>query len=166
MTEQHAGSYWRFMAMIGTGTAVMLGLMFLNTYSFDHVWWSQTRFWMALVMGAAMMVVMIGFMWGMYPSKAKNGLVLGIAAVMFAGSLWLVRSQSTVGDVDYMSAMIPHHSIAILTSERANLQDPRVRELAAEIEETQRREIAEMRGLIADIRTNGVQTSAGRAIQD
>jgi uncharacterized protein (DUF305 family) len=63
----------------------------------------------------------------------------------------LVRSQATVGDVAWMKAMIPHHSIAILTSERARITDPRVRELADGIIATQRREIAEMEALIADI---------------
>ena len=70
---------------------------------------------------------------------------------MFAGALFLVRSQATVGDVSYMRAMIPHHSIAILTSERANIEDPRVRKLADEIIEAQRREIAEMKALISDL---------------
>ena len=67
------------------------------------------------------------------------------------GGLWLVRSQSTVDDVAYMKAMIPHHSIAILTSERARIRDPRVRELADGIIETQKREIGEMETLIRDL---------------
>ncbi len=74
---------------------------------------------------------------------------------MFAAGLWLVRSQVTVNDVDYMEGMIPHHSIAILTSERAGIRDMRVAELAGEIIEAQRREIREMEWLIADIRDNG-----------
>ena len=149
--------YWRFMAMIAAGTVVMFGMMYLNTYRIDHVFWSETRFWMAFVMGAGMMVVMLAFMWGMYPSRGKNLVILGVAAAVFAGGLWLVRSQRTVTDTEYMRAMIPHHSIAILTSTRAQLRDPRVRELAATIAETQRREIAEMKALIADIEANGVQ---------
>jgi len=70
-------------------------------------------------------------------------------------SVWLVRSQITVDGVDYMEGMIPHHSIAILTSERAGIEDLRVRELADEIIEAQRREIKEMEWLIEDIKTNG-----------
>ena len=154
----HHNPYWRFMAMIATGTVVMFGMMYLNTHQPDHVFWSETRFWMAFVMGAGMMVVMLAFMWGMYPSRGKNLVILGVAAVVFAGGLWLVRSQRTVTDTEYMRAMIPHHSIAILTSTRAQLRDPRVRELAASIAETQRREIAEMTALIADIEANGMQS--------
>lgn len=143
--------YMRFMAMIATSTVVMFGLMYINTYNIDHVFWSETRFWMAFVMGAAMMVVMLLFMWGMYKNKTKNFVILGVAAVVFALALWLLRSQTTITDTEYMSAMIPHHSIAIMTSERAQISDPRVRKLADEIIEAQEREIAEMKYLIADL---------------
>lgn len=144
-------SYLRFAAMIATSTLVMYGLMYLNTYVLDHVFWSQTRAWMALIMGAAMAVIMLGFMLGMYKNRTVNLAIFAGAAAVFALSLTLVRSQATVGDVDYMKAMIPHHSIAILTSSRARISDPRVRELADEIIEAQEREIAEMKTLIADL---------------
>jgi uncharacterized protein (DUF305 family) len=144
-------SYFRFAAMIATSTAVMFGLMYLNTYAADHVFFSQTRVWMALVMGATMAVVMLLFMWRMYGNTHANIAILIGATLVFGGSLALVRSQATVGDVSYMKAMIPHHSIAILTSERARISDPRVRQLADEILEAQVREIAEMKALIADL---------------
>jgi uncharacterized protein (DUF305 family) len=73
---------------------------------------------------------------------------------VFAAALWLVRSQETVDDVSYMKAMIPHHSIAILTSERAHIRDLRVRMLADKIIEAQVREIGEMKALIADLERN------------
>ncbi len=137
--------------MIVTSTVVMFVLMYLNTYSLDHIYWSETRAYMALVMGATMAVVMLGFMLGMYTSRRMNlGILLGSVAV-FALALYLVRSQDTVEDVAWMKAMIPHHSIAILTSERANISDPRVRKLADEIIGAQRREIDEMKTLIQDL---------------
>lgn len=151
--------YRRFMAMIGTSTVVMFGLMYINTYNIDHVFWSETRFWIAFVMGAAMMVVMLLFMWSMYPNRAKNTLILGVAVLVFSVALWLVRSQTTVTDTEYMAAMIPHHSIAIMTSERAHIRDPRVRKLARDIILAQRREIAQMRYLIAEINENGVRVT-------
>jgi hypothetical protein len=113
---------------------------------------------MAFVMGAAMMVVMLLFMWSMYTNQLKNGIILGVAIVIFVVGLWLVRSQTTVTGVEYMKAMIPHHSIAIMTSERAQIRDPRVRSLADEIIVAQRREIAHMKYLIDDIEKNGVRT--------
>lgn len=160
--KQHGGGgkmYLRFLAMIGTSTAVMFVLMYVNTYSIDHVFWSETRFWMAFVMGASMAVVMLLFMWGMYKSTTRNIAILGGAAVVFAGALFLVRSQKTIEDTEYMQAMIPHHSIAIMTSERARIRDPRVRELAKGIIVAQRREIAEMKYLIDDIQKHGVRTA-------
>ena len=143
--------YLRFGAMIATSTLVMFGLMYLNTYALDHVFFSQTRAWMALVMGATMAVVMLLFMIGMYENKKINAGILVGSVVVFAASLWLVRSQETVDDVSWMKAMIPHHSIAILTSKRAHISDPRVRELADGIIEAQVREIGEMKALIKDL---------------
>ena len=147
-------SYARFGLMILVSTVVMFGLMYLNTYALEHVFYSQTRTWMALVMGATMAVIMLLFMLGMYRNRTANMAILGASVLVFAGSLWLVRSQQTVGDVAYMKAMIPHHSIAIMTSERAHIRDPRVRRLADQIIEAQVREIGEMKQLIADLERN------------
>ncbi|QPC88825.1 DUF305 domain-containing protein (plasmid) [Mesorhizobium sp. NBSH29] len=144
-------SYARFGAMIFTSTIVMFVLMYINTYALDHVFFSQTRAWMALLMGATMSAIMLAFMLKMYSNKGANFAIFVGAAAAFAVSLWLVRSQETVSDVSYMRAMIPHHSIAILTSERANMSDPRVRKLADEIVGAQRREIDEMKALIQDL---------------
>ena len=143
--------YARFGVMVVTSTVIMFGLMYLNTYQWDHVFISETRVYMALLMGATMAVIMLGFMLSMYTNRRANaGIIVG-SIVVFALSLWLVRSQATVDDVAYMKAMIPHHSIAILTSERANISDPRVRKLADGIIETQRKEIDEMKSLISDL---------------
>ena len=144
-------SYKRFFAMIATSTVVMFGLMYTTVYVADHIWWSDTKVFMALYMGATMAVIMLAFMLKMYEDKKANAAIFAGSAVVFALFLWLARSQSTVSDVAWMKAMIPHHSIAILTSERAQIQDPRVRELADEIIDAQRREIAEMEALIADL---------------
>ncbi|HEY9039482.1 MAG TPA: DUF305 domain-containing protein [Roseovarius sp.] len=147
--------YGRFAAMIATSTVVMYGLMYLNTYALDHVFFSQTRMWMALYMGAAMAVIMLSFMLGMYSNRTANLAIFAGAVIAFGISLWLVRSQETVEDLAWMRAMIPHHSIAILTSERADISDPRVQALAEAIIEAQRGEIAEMKRYIADIEANG-----------
>lgn len=144
-------SYQRFAAMIATSTVVMFGLMYSTVLQLDHVWWSQTRFWMALFMGAVMAVIMLGFMLGMYTHRKRNTAIFAGSAVLFVLALYLARSQQTVRDVAWMKAMIPHHSIAILTSERARISDPRVRKLATSIIEAQRREIAEMETLIAEL---------------
>ena len=140
--------YAKFGAMIGVSTVAMLVLMYLNTYQADHVFFSETRTYMAVVMGATMAVVMLAFMRPMYDDRRANAAIVVGSVALFALALWLVRSQATVDDVSWMKAMIPHHSIAILTSERARISDPRVRDLADRIIESQRAEIEEMKTLI------------------
>lgn len=144
-------TYTRFLAMIATSTLVMFGLMYLNSWEFSHVRFSETRTYMALYMGAVMAVIMLAFMWGMYRNRAANIAIIVASVLVFGVSLFLVRSQATVQDVSWMRAMIPHHSIAILTSERAGISDPRVRKLADDIIAAQRLEIAEMEALIIDL---------------
>tara|TARA_R110002126_G_scaffold286741_1_gene438849 strand:+ start:1668 stop:2129 length:462 start_codon:yes stop_codon:yes gene_type:complete len=148
----------------------MFVLMYLNTYQLSHVYFSETRTYMALYMGATMAVIMLLFMLNMYKDKKKNITVLIASVAVFAGSLFLVRSQATVDDSSWMSAMIPHHSIAILTSDRAKIKDKRVQKLATNIIEAQEREIKEMQWLLKDIEQNGIaQTNAQaqlRAVPD
>lgn len=145
------GSYLRFLAMVGTSTALMYGLMYLNTYEWGHVVFSESRAYMTLLMGATMAMVMLSFMQAMYENRWANAAIMIGSSLVFMAALWLVRSQTTVDDVSYMKAMIPHHSVAILTSERAEITDARVRRLADQIVEAQRREIAEMKALIAEL---------------
>lgn len=147
------GSYARFGAMILTSTVMMLVLMYSLVLEWNHVRFSDTRFLMALYMGATMTAIMLAFMLAMYRDARKNTLIFGVAMLVFVAGLYLARSQSVIGDVAYMKAMIPHHSIAILTSGRAQITDPRVRKLADEIIASQRREIAEMDLLIKDLQS-------------
>jgi|TARA_R110000796_G_scaffold251135_1_gene381847 membrane-associated HD superfamily phosphohydrolase len=162
-TDTGNQKYWRFGAMIATSMLVMFGLMYLNTYEWSHARWSETRFYMTFIMGAAMAVIMLSFMLGMYKNTKTNIAIFAGSAVVFVLALFLVRSQTTVQDKAWMSAMIPHHSIAILTSERAEIEDVRVRELADEIIKAQRREIKEMNWLIEDIQQNGPATTEAEA---
>ena len=155
--------YLKFGAMILTSTLVMFVLTYANSYEWGHVKWSETRFYMVFYMGAAMALIMLGFMLSMYKNaKVNAGIVVG-SVVVLGLALFLVRSQSTVQDESWMRAMIPHHSIAILTSERAEIDDVRVCELAVGIIEAQKREIAEMEWLINDINENGTAGTAAEA---
>lgn len=158
------GKYLRFGAMIATSMVVMFFLMYLHSYQIlDHAWFSETRLFMTMIMGGGMVIVMLLFMLHMYKSKAKNIAAICAGLILLGGGVALVRSQITVSDTDYMEGMIPHHSIAILTSERARIDDPRVRKLADEIIEAQRREIKEMEWLIRDIKQNGVAVTEAEA---
>lgn len=163
MEHKKKSNYFIFGAMIATSMIAMFGLMYLNTYELSHVQWSETRFYMTFIMGAAMAVIMLTFMRGMYSDRRKNLAIYLGSLVVFLLALFLVRSQTTVQDESYMRAMIPHHSIAILTSGRAGIEDVRVRELADAIIAAQLREIEEMNWLLDDIRENGIASTQAEA---
>ena len=139
----------RFAAMILASTLIMFVLTYLNTYELNHVFFSQTRAWMALLKGGhgcRHAWFHVGHVSEQVPQLDYwDRLLLG------GSSPYMVRSQKTVDDVSYMRAMIPHRSIAIMTSERAHIKDFRVLKLANDIVEAQVREIGAMETLIADI---------------
>lgn len=126
----------------------MFGIMYLNVFSLDHIDFGLTRLYMTLLMMAPMALIMMGFMWGMYENKKMNLMIVLTSVVVFTLSLYGLRNQTLIDDVQWMKAMIPHHSSAILTSSNADLQDPEVKQLAEEIIEAQEREIAEMKAMI------------------
>ena len=144
--------YVKFGLMILTSTVVMYIMMYFNTYKWEHIYFSETRAYMALYMGAMMALIMLAFMGNMYKKTKVNLMIYGLSVFLFAFGIWGVRSQATVDQVDWMQAMIPHHSIAILTSSRAHIQDPRVRKLADDIIEAQKREIGEMEALVEELK--------------
>ncbi len=150
-SNQHSknNNYTKFILMLAASFVAMYITMYLNTYEIDHVYFSLTRFYMSCLGIAAMAVIMFFFMRKMYQNKKKNIAILLGSLVLFVGALGLVRAQRPIiGDILYMRAMIPHHSIAILTSERADIKDPKVRELADGIIKAQKKEIAEMKAYI------------------
>lgn len=148
--------YLRFAAMILTGMVIMYWTMFAGSWEWSHIRWSESRLFMALTMGGAMGLVMLAWMLNMYKNPKANIAVVIVSVLLLGGGIFLDRSQVTVDDTDFMRAMIPHHSLAITRSERADIEDVRVCELAVEISEAQRREIFEMDWLIEDIQKNGV----------
>ncbi len=147
--EMKKGNYTKFVAMLAASFIAMYMTMYLNTYQIDHVYFSLTRFYMSCLGIATMAIIMFVAMRNMYTNKKKNiAIVLGSIA-LFGTALGLVRAQAPiVGDVLWMKAMIPHHSIAILTSGRADIQDPEVKKLANDIIKAQKREIEEMKAMI------------------
>jgi hypothetical protein len=163
--QKHEGRmYLLFAGMITTSTVTMFLLTYTNAFTWSHMTFSEERVYMAILMGSAMAIIMLGFMWAMMYKNLKLNVGIIVAALVVGGSaLWLSRSQILVDDQAYMKGMIPHHSIAILTSERSDIDDVRVRQLADEIIEAQRKEIAEMKWLIEDIDQNGEATTQQEA---
>ncbi|MDT0293171.1 DUF305 domain-containing protein [Mesonia ostreae] len=148
-SKMKKNSYTKFVGMLVASFVAMYITMYLNTYAIDHFYFSLTRFYMTCLGISAMAIIMFVAMRTMYQNKKKNiAIVIGSIA-LFVSALGLVRAQAPiVGDILWMRAMIPHHSIAILTSERADIQDPEVKKLANDIIKAQKKEIEEMKQMI------------------
>ena len=149
MDHSKSNVYTKFVLMLAASFVAMYITMYLNTYELDHVYFSMTRFYMVCLGISTMALIMFFFMRKMYQNKQKNlGIIVGSIGLFFV-ALGLVRTQSPiVGDVLWMKGMIPHHSIAMLTSERADIKDPEVKKLAESIISAQRKEIEEMKTMI------------------
>jgi hypothetical protein len=141
-------SYKKFLLMLLVSFIFMYGIMFLNIVELNHFYFSINRIYMALLMASVMAVIMMAMMYKMYPDKKRNNIIMIISLVVFGFILAGIRTQTPISDVQYMKAMIPHHSSAILTSENANIKDPEVRKLADGIIEAQVKEIAEMKAIL------------------
>ncbi|MCE7053655.1 DUF305 domain-containing protein [Algoriphagus sp. AGSA1] len=141
-------NYLKFAAMMAVSFVIMYGVMFLNADLFEHVMLSTTRTYMTILMVAPMAISMLLFMWGMYENKKTNYIILASSLIVFISTLTMLRNQTLIADVQWMKAMIPHHSSAIMVSQKAHLQDPEAQKLAQDIIEAQQREIAQMQAMI------------------
>ncbi|KOF01552.1 hypothetical protein OB69_16930 [Roseivirga seohaensis subsp. aquiponti] len=146
--NQKLSPYLKFLFMMLVSFMMMYGIMFLNVAEIDHILLSTTRTYMSLLMVAPMAISMMLFMWGMYENKRLNTVIISGAAIVFIVVLTALRTQTPIKDVQYMKAMIPHHSSAIMVSENATFEDPETAELAKQIIEAQEREIAQMKRII------------------
>lgn len=133
---------------------IMYTVMLLNVDRGDHIYLSATRLYMTLLMVAPMQVTMILLMRKMYPNKKLNGIIILSCIVVFSAALFFLRRQIFIGDQQYMKAMIPHHSSAIMTSKNANISDPEVKQLSVQIIESQEREIKQMKAILDRMESN------------
>ncbi|QHS55250.1 DUF305 domain-containing protein [Mucilaginibacter sp. 14171R-50] len=139
------GNYSKFALMLAGSFVLMYGIMYLNVDLIDHVYLNMTRFYMTLLMVSAMALLMLWMMRMMYQNKKLNMIITVAAIVIFILALAGVRTQTGIGDIQYMKGMIPHHSIAIMVSKRAHLKDPEVKKLSQDIIDAQEKEIAQMK---------------------
>jgi hypothetical protein len=149
-----SGNYLKFLLLLALSFMIMYGVMFLNIAQIDHLYLSTTRFYMTLLMIAPMAIVMVLFMPMMYKNRRLNLVIIVSGTAVFFLSLALLRNQVFINDTQYMKAMIPHHSSAIMVSQQADLKDPRVQELAKRIAESQKKEIAEMKEILRSLEDN------------
>lgn len=143
------GNYKKFALMLVVSYIIMYAIMYLNVDQFDHVYINMTRFYMTLLMISAMALVMLGMMRMMYRNKRLNMIIVASSIAVFALALAGVRTQTGISDVQYMKGMIPHHSIAIMVSKKADIKDPEVKKLSQSIIDAQEKEIAQMKRILA-----------------
>ena len=142
-------NYSNFLIMMIISFVIMYSVMFLNVYEANHIYISTTRTYMSLLMVSSMAIVMMLMMGKMYPNKKINTSIILGSIVLFGLVLAGLRTQTPIGDVQYMKAMIPHHSSAIMVSKNANLKDPEVIKLSEGIISSQEKEISEMKAILA-----------------
>lgn len=140
--------YRTFFIMLLTSFVIMYAVMFLNVDKLDHVYLSTTRTYMSLLMVSPMALLMLVMMPGMYKDKKKNTVIIVSSIIIFVLALTFLRKQVLITDQQYMKAMIPHHSSAILVSQEAKLTDPELKKLAEEIIKSQEEEIAQMKAIL------------------
>lgn len=153
-TQNDTKPYLKFGLMMVTSFVIMYAVMYLNVDTVEHIYLAPTRTYMTFLMIAPMAFTMLLFMWGMYKKKSWNYAILGVAVVVFIGCFTGLRQQTLISDVQWMKAMIPHHSSAIMVSQKAHLKDPEAIELAEDIIVAQKREIAQMKAMIARLEDN------------
>lgn len=141
-------SYKKLGLMLAVSFIIMYAVMFLNVDSADHIYVSLTRTYMSLLMVCPMAILMLIFMPMMYKNKKWNSGIIISSVAVFGFTLLFLRSQEFVSDVQYMKAMIPHHSSAILTSKHADIKDPEVKKLSEQIIKSQEEEIRQMKMIL------------------
>lgn len=141
-------NYTTFLQMLICSAVSMYITMYFNTYEFSHVYFSWTRMYMTFIGIGGMSIIMFLFMKKMYKNKLKNTAIILGSLTLMAVSTYLVREQKPIDDLKWLRAMIPHHSIAVLTSSRADIKDPAVKKLSQDIIKAQEKEIAEMKEMI------------------
>ena len=148
-TDSKRNPYPKFASIMAVSFLIMYSVMFLNVAEFDHVYNSLTRVYMTTLMISTMAITMILFMWKMYPNRTINFGIIAFATFSFFGTFYLLRTQTPISDVQWMKAMIPHHSSAIMTSSSAHFKDAKVQKLADDIIEAQEKEIKQMKEIIS-----------------
>jgi drug/metabolite transporter (DMT)-like permease len=154
MENNKQNPYPKFALIMAVSFIIMYLVMFLNVAEFDHVFNSLTRIYMTTLMIATMAITMLLFMWKMYPNLKLNFAIIAFAVVSFFGTLFLLRTQTPISDVQWMKAMIPHHSSAIMTSSAVDFEDAEVQKLANEIIIAQEKEIKQMKEMINRLGNN------------
>lgn len=128
---------------------IMYALVFapVNTFA-DIKIFSTRNFYMAVIMVAPMVFLMLYFMRDMYKNKKVNTLLYSLSVLIFVLGFLAIRTQAFVGNKGFINSMIPHHSSAITMCEEANITDSELNALCENIVKAQQEEINQMNAIL------------------
>jgi CDP-diglyceride synthetase len=141
--------YQKLALVISINTVLMFLITYVMIDSIDHFYFNINRIYMALLMAAPMVVLMLLVMRSMYDNKKLNLLLYAAFIGLFILIFSLTRTQTPVGNEQFLRSMIPHHSSAILMCEQSNHTDTEIITLCDEIVQTQIEEIIEMEEILS-----------------
>lgn len=147
-TNHDTSNYKHLAAALAINAILMFFITYAMLSSIDHFYVNINRVYMALMMAAPMLIVMLAVMRAMYRNRRLNYALYAAAVAVFVLSLAFARTQTPVGNEQFLRSMIPHHSSAILMCQRAAITDPEIRTLCTQIVRSQRDEIAQMRRML------------------
>jgi uncharacterized protein (DUF305 family) len=147
--KPHGKSHYpMFALMMVLGTIIMFLAMYEMIADQGAFVLNLNMFYMALTMAAPMAILELALMSGMYPNKRLNLIIYAVSVVVLVGSFFAVRTQTAIGDQQFLASMIPHHSGAILMCKEASITDPEIKSLCDGIIQSQAAEIAQMKALL------------------
>jgi hypothetical protein len=137
--------------MIGSFIIQFVFMSLIMTNDFHNITFSVGKFYISVIMALLMGLLEVGMhdyhmFIHQYHVSLPYYLSLGFGLIVF---IYLYRNQMYIADKDYLTEMIEHHSMALLTSEPIleKTQSERVRKLAENIVSTQKAEIKYMKQL-------------------
>ena len=146
--EEGRSHYLRFAAMILASFAAMYVLMYAMVNAVENALPNNNQLYMAGLMAAAMAIVELAIMGGIYPNKKLNLALVGVSILALAGFWFGLRGQVAISDRQFLKSMIPHHAGAILMCSEAAIQDVEIAQLCKSIESSQHTEIDQMRTIL------------------
>jgi hypothetical protein len=147
VAESH---YGRLLAMALLSFAAMYLLMYSMADTIENVYPNSNQFYMAGLMTAAMVVIELLVMRGMYGNRKANATILAASGLALVAFFAFIRQQTAISDRQLLRSMIPHHASAILMCEQADLHDPEITTLCSSIVSGQRLEIDQMKAKLRE----------------
>lgn len=127
---------------------IMFFIMYAMIDTYEHLYININKFYMALLMITPMIIIKILSMPEMFKNKKINISIISTCILTIIISITAIRYQSFVDDKEFLRAMIPHHSSAILMCDEANISDAEINELCNSIITAQKSEIKQMEQIL------------------